>query len=100
VSKDRLALVTVNSVEYVIVDIGMRMLVPRELYRAQGFPDIYRIDIEYRGKPLTKTAQVRMVGNSVSPSSPLRFSARYSDPRVSRSRSQRDPSRSVPLVRR
>jgi DNA (cytosine-5)-methyltransferase 1 len=67
VSKDRLALVTVNSVEYVIVDIGMRMLVPRELYRAQGFPDIYRIDIEYRGKPLTKTAQVRMVGNSVSP---------------------------------
>jgi DNA (cytosine-5)-methyltransferase 1 len=67
-SKDRLALVTVNSVEYVIVDIGMRMLVPRELYRAQGFPDIYRIDIEYRGKPLTKTAQVRMVGNSVSPS--------------------------------
>jgi DNA (cytosine-5)-methyltransferase 1 len=37
-SKDRLALVTVNSVEYVIVDIGMRMLVPRELYRAQGFP--------------------------------------------------------------
>jgi DNA (cytosine-5)-methyltransferase 1 len=68
VSKDRLALVTVNSVEYVIVDIGMRMLVPRELYNAQGFPETYRIDIEYRGKPLTKTAQVRMVGNSVSPS--------------------------------
>lgn len=68
VSKDRLALVTVNSVEYVIVDIGMRMLVPRELYNAQGFPDTYRIDVEYRGKPLTKTAQVRMVGNSVSPS--------------------------------
>lgn len=66
-SKDRLALVTVNSVEYVIVDIGMRMLVPRELYRAQGFPDSYKIDIEYNGKPLTKTAQVRMVGNSVSP---------------------------------
>jgi DNA (cytosine-5)-methyltransferase 1 len=66
-SKDRLALVTVNSVEYVIVDIGMRMLVPRELYRAQGFPDSYKIEIEYNGKPLTKTAQVRMVGNSVSP---------------------------------
>lgn len=67
VSKDRIALVTVNSVEYVIADIGMRMLVPRELYRAQGFPDSYRIDIEYNGKPLTKTAQVRMVGNSVPP---------------------------------
>jgi DNA (cytosine-5)-methyltransferase 1 len=66
-SKDRLALVTVNSVEYVIVDIGMRMLVPRELYTAQGFPPSYKIEIEYNGKPLTKTAQVRMVGNSVSP---------------------------------
>ncbi len=45
----------------------MRMLAPRELYRAQGFPDEYRIDIEYNGKPLTKTAQVRMCGNSVCP---------------------------------
>lgn len=66
-SRDRFALVTVNGVEYVITDIGMRMLVPRELYRAQGFPDTYRIDIEDNGKPLTKTAQVRMVGNSVCP---------------------------------
>lgn len=66
-AKERLALVTVNSVEYVIADIGMRMLVPRELYRAQGFPDSYRIDVEFNGKPLTKTAQVRMVGNSVPP---------------------------------
>lgn len=66
-SKDRFALVTVDSVEYVIADIGMRMLMPRELYRAQGFPDSYRIDIPFNGKPLTKTAQVRMVGNSVPP---------------------------------
>lgn len=66
-AKERLALVTVNSVEYVIADIGMRMLVPRELYRAQGFPDSYRIDVDFNGKPLTKTAQVRMVGNSVPP---------------------------------
>lgn len=66
-SKDRFALVTVQGVDYVIADIGMRMLVPRELYRAQGFPDSYIIDIDYRGKPLTKTAQVRMVGNSVPP---------------------------------
>jgi DNA (cytosine-5)-methyltransferase 1 len=67
VSKERFALVTVNSVEYVIADIAMRMLVPRELYRAQGFFDSYVIDIRYKGKPLTKKAQVRMVGNSVSP---------------------------------
>lgn len=65
--RDRFALVTVEGVEYAIVDIGMRMLAPRELYRAQGFPDSYRIDIPYNGKPLTKTAQVRMCGNSVCP---------------------------------
>lgn len=45
----------------------MRMLQPRELYRAQGFPDSYIIDPQMDGKPLTKTAQVRMCGNSVSP---------------------------------
>jgi len=66
-SKDRLGLVTIEGTDYVIADIGMRMLAPRELYRAQGFPDSYRIDIEYRGKPMTKTAQVRMCGNSVCP---------------------------------
>lgn len=59
--------VTVRGEHYQIADIGMRMLQPRELYRAQGFPDSYIIDCEYRGKPLTKTAQVRMCGNSVSP---------------------------------
>jgi DNA (cytosine-5)-methyltransferase 1 len=66
-SRDRFGLVTVAGVEYQIADIGMRMLAPRELYRAQGFPDSYRIDIEYNGKPMTKTAQVRMCGNSVCP---------------------------------
>lgn len=68
-SKDRLQLVTVtiDGSSYMLVDIGMRMLQPRELYRAQGFPDSYIIDPVVRGKPLTKTAQVRMCGNSVSP---------------------------------
>lgn len=66
-SKDRFGLVTVDGTEFAIADIGMRMLAARELYRAQGFPETYRIEIEYRGKPLTKTAQVRMVGNSVCP---------------------------------
>lgn len=66
-TRDQLALVTVHGETYAIADIGMRMLVPRELYRAQGFPDSYRIDVMHQGKPLTKTAQVRMVGNSVCP---------------------------------
>jgi DNA (cytosine-5)-methyltransferase 1 len=66
-TKDRFGLVTVNGVDHVIADIGMRMLAPRELFRAQGFPDSYRIEIPFNGKPLAKTAQVRMVGNSVCP---------------------------------
>ncbi|MCF1438495.1 MAG: DNA cytosine methyltransferase [Shewanella sp.] len=66
-TKARFGLVTVHGEPYQIVDIGMRMLSPRELYLAQGFPPEYRIDLEYHGKPLTKTSQVRMVGNSVSP---------------------------------
>jgi DNA (cytosine-5)-methyltransferase 1 len=66
-TRDRFGLVTVHGTDYVIADIGMRMLVPRELFRAQGFPDSYRIEIPFNGKPLAKTAQVRMVGNSVCP---------------------------------
>jgi len=66
-SKERFGLVTVEGAEYVIADIGMRMLVPRELARAQGFPDSYKLDIPFDGKSLTKTAQVRMIGNSVVP---------------------------------
>lgn len=66
-TKPRFGLVTVHGEDYIIADIGMRMLQPRELYRAQGFPDTYQIDATVNGKPLTKTAQVRMCGNSVSP---------------------------------
>jgi len=66
-ARDRFGLVTVEGQDYAIADIGMRMLAMRELYRAQGFPDSYRIDIAYNGKPLTKEAQGRMVGNSVVP---------------------------------
>jgi DNA (cytosine-5)-methyltransferase 1 len=66
-TKDRFGLVTVHGESYRIVDIGMRMLQPRELFRAQSFDDDYIIDPEYNGKPLTKTAQVNMCGNSVSP---------------------------------
>ncbi|MEA3541971.1 MAG: DNA cytosine methyltransferase [Pseudomonadota bacterium] len=68
-TKDRFGLVTVMIAgeHYVIVDIGMRMLTPRELFNAQGFPPDYIIDLTIDGRPLTKTAQVRMCGNSVSP---------------------------------
>ena len=66
-TKDRLALVTVKGVHYQIVDIGMRMLAPHELYAAQGFPKDYIHTRTANGKPLTKTSQVRMCGNSVCP---------------------------------
>lgn len=66
-TKDRFGLVTVHGQSYQIADIGMRMLTPRELFRAQGFPDSYQIEINHNGKVLSKAAQVRMVGNSVSP---------------------------------
>ncbi len=67
-SRDRFGLVTVAGEEYAIVDIGLRMLAPRELFRAQGFPESYIIgDDPARGLVLTKSAQVRMCGNSVCP---------------------------------
>jgi DNA (cytosine-5)-methyltransferase 1 len=68
-TKDRFGLVMVNfhGQPYIITDIGMRMLSPRELFRAQGFTDDYKIDIEVNGKRITKTDQVRCCGNSVCP---------------------------------
>jgi DNA (cytosine-5)-methyltransferase 1 len=66
-TRDRFGLVTVNGVDHVIVDIGMRMLQPHELFKAQGFPDDYIIDRDSSGKPMTKTAQVARCGNSVPP---------------------------------
>jgi DNA (cytosine-5)-methyltransferase 1 len=50
-----------------IVDIGLRMFVPRELFRCQGFPDSYKIDPVVDGKPLAKKYQTKACGNSVSP---------------------------------
>jgi DNA (cytosine-5)-methyltransferase 1 len=68
-TKDRFGLVTVSidGEEYVIVDIGMRMLTPRELFNAQGFPPDYIIDHDAQGRPTTKTSQVARCGNSVCP---------------------------------
>ncbi|MGG1638283.1 DNA cytosine methyltransferase [Paenibacillus sp. NRS-1760] len=71
VTKDRFGLVTIHGVDYQIVDIGMRMLEPHELYAAQGFPRNYIIkNYEVNGKPVTKSDQVARCGNSVSPPIP------------------------------
>lgn len=80
-TKDRLGLVTVfvKGTPYVIVDICLRMLQPHELYRAQGFPASYIIDKGADGKPFTKTEQVHMCGNSVSPP-PMAAIAKANDP--------------------
>lgn len=68
-TKDRFGLVTIKGQEFAIMDIGLRMLTPRELFRAQGFPESYIIGDGTRGETLrlTKSAQVRMCGNSVCP---------------------------------
>ena len=50
---------------YFMADIGLRMLTPRELYRANGFPDDYKIDKDYTGKEYGKTKQVARCGNAV-----------------------------------
>lgn len=67
VSRERFGLVTVDGTDYEIADIGLRMLTPRELFRAQGFPERYVIDRGADGARLSKEAQVRLCGNSVCP---------------------------------
>jgi len=66
-TNDRFGLVTVEGIDYQIVDIGMRMLQPHELYAAQGFPSWYIIDQDYRGKKYAKDKQVARCGNAVPP---------------------------------
>lgn len=66
-SKHRFGLVTIKGEDYQIIDIGLRMLQPHELYRAQGFPDDYIIDRDAAGNSITKTKQVALCGNSVPP---------------------------------
>jgi DNA (cytosine-5)-methyltransferase 1 len=66
-TRDTFGLVRVAGEHYQIADVGMRMLKPRELFRAQGFPDSYVIDPVFNGKPLSGTGQIKMCGNSVPP---------------------------------
>jgi len=74
-TRDRMALVTVTirGTPYVVVDIGLRMLTPRELYRAQDFPEDYIIDRGHDGRIFSKATQVRMVGNAVDPLMAVNF---------------------------
>ena len=69
-SRDRFGLVTINGTDYKIVDIGLRMLEPKELYGCQGFPDDYIIDRDYTGKKYPRSEQVRRCGNAVCPPIP------------------------------
>lgn len=69
-SRDRFGLVTINGTDYQIVDIGLRMLEPKELYGCQGFPDDYIIDHDYTGKTYPRSEQVRRCGNAVCPPIP------------------------------
>ena len=69
-SRDRFGLVTIEGVDYQIVDIGLRMLEPKELYGCQGFPDDYIIDHDYTGKTYPRSEQVRRCGNAVCPPIP------------------------------
>ncbi len=69
-TKDRFAVITVHGQEYIITDIRIRMLQPRELFNAQGFPQDYIIDTDANGKPYPKSKQVARCGNAVTPPVP------------------------------
>ena len=69
-SRDRFGLVTIDGTDYQIVDIGLRMLEPRELYGCQGFPNDYIIDHDFEGHTYPRSEQVRRCGNSVCPPLP------------------------------
>ena len=66
-TKNRFGLVTIEGIDYQIVDIGLRMLEPKELYGCQGFPEDYIIDHDYTGKAYPRSEQVKRCGNAVPP---------------------------------
>lgn len=66
-TKDRFGLITVHGKDYKIVDIGLRMLIPRELYNGMSFPKTYIIDHDYTGKQYPHKEQVERCGNAVVP---------------------------------
>lgn len=66
-AQDRFGLVTIQGTDYQIVDIGLRMLEPRELYGCNGVPEDYIIDHDCDGNIITRTEQVHKCGNMVCP---------------------------------
>lgn len=66
-SDDEIVLLWIGGIAYFIADIGLRMLTPKELYAANGFPPDYIIDRDYIGKPYTRSKQVARCGNAVPP---------------------------------
>lgn len=69
-AQDRFGLVKIDCTDYKIVDIGLRMLEPHELYGCQGFPEDYIINHDYTGKSYSRSEQVRRCGNAVCPPIP------------------------------
>ncbi len=67
IADDEILILTINGVDYFISDIGLRMLTPKELYAAQGFPKDYKIEKDYTGRPYPKSHQVARCGNAVCP---------------------------------
>ena len=67
---DEVLLIPIGGKWYYIADIGLRMLTPRELFKAQGFPEDYIIDVDADGKPYPKYEQVARCGNAVCPPIP------------------------------
>jgi DNA (cytosine-5)-methyltransferase 1 len=67
IANDEILIITIDGIDYFISDIGLRMLTPKELYAAQGFPEDYVIDHDYTGKPYPKSQQVARCGNAVCP---------------------------------
>lgn len=65
--EDEVILIYVNGIAYFIADIGLRMLTPRELYNAMGFPPDYKIDKDYKGNSYGRAKQVARCGNAVCP---------------------------------
>lgn len=72
-AQDRFGLVTIQGTDYQIVDIGLRMLEPKELYGCQGFPEDYIIDHDSEGKSYPRSEQVKRCGNAVCPPIPAAF---------------------------
>lgn len=67
IADDEILILLIGGTEWFISDIGLRMLTPKELYAANGFPPDYIIDRDYLGNEYTKTKQVARCGNAVPP---------------------------------